>query len=294
MTLAPTPTRTPARTPKRVETQKEQNDTSLTTVDLEFTIDPEKTYIFETIKKSETPRYENLGSTAKAFDPVEKRYRDLRYLPTAPSIFMDEQDESFNELQPIPLQFYRNTLYAIGQDIRLIEFLMNHPLYEHSPFRVANRPPFFTLADKGVQEAIKAKRHETELKSLEKIMSTSIEDLRPIARNVFNIMETEDMAIKNALNDIVKKPKQGTDKMSNAEKFLDNLDNPLLTRKYFIQAGIDRGIIATDVNKQRATFVDGNVFICNLNGRSPVKELTDYSFTGEGEKFYTHLKSKIS
>ena len=139
-----------------VELAKSENS-EITEVNLGFNIDRNKVYIFETIKKSEIPRNEHLGAECKAFDNIEKRYRDLRYFPTAVSIFSDEQHESFNEL-PLPaLGFYRNVLYVQGEDLRLLEYMMNHPLYEHSPFRVANKTAFFTLADKEVQEEIKSK-----------------------------------------------------------------------------------------------------------------------------------------
>lgn len=285
----------PARKPVKPKAKADEanSETPEKAINLGFEVDPKKVYIFETIKKSEQPRNENLGSTCKGFDPVEKRYREMRYFPTAESIFADEQHESYDELQPPPLGFYRNQLTASGEDIRLMEYLMNHPLFENSPFRVANKPAFFTLADKEVQEEIKAKRHAKELSALEVIKDTAVDDLKPIARNIFGITEQSDTAIINALNELVKNPKQGSEAMSNAEKLLDNTSNPQLLRTYHIQAAIDRGIIAADLNKMRATLVDGNVFICNLNTKSPVKELVDWSYTGEGGKWYTTLRTKI-
>lgn len=293
MELSVTPTRTPGRPKAITKTENVETETPVKELSLGFQIDPTKTYIFEVIKKSDLPRNENLGSTCKAFDNVEKRYRELRYFPTSPSIFADEQDESFDDLPAEPMGFYRNVLYASGEDIRKMEYLLNHPLYEHSPFKVANKPAFFTLADKEVQEEIKAKKHATEYKALEAIKDTAMDDLKPIARSIFGVTEESDKAIVNTLNELVKKPKQGSDKMSNAEKLLDNIGNPKLLRTYHIQAAIDKGIIAADLNKMRATLIDGNIFICNLNTRNPVKELTDYSFTTEGSKFYSTIRQKI-
>lgn len=287
------PTRKPVRVQKVIKTEIPQDDTPAKEIDLGFDIDPTKVYIFETIAKSTTPRNENLGSSTRAYDPQEKRYRELRYFPTAESIFADEQDESYNEMAPPILGFWRNQLTAAGEDIRLMEYLLNHPLYEHSPFRVMNKPAFFTLADKEVQENIKAKRHETELKALELIKNTPFEDVMPVARIIFGITETSETAIINTLNDIVKKPKQGSEKQSNAEKLIDNIDNVKLLRSYYIQVGIDRGVIAADLNKMRATFVDGNVNICQLSTKNPVKELTDFSFTEDGKRWYTMFRQKV-
>lgn len=292
MELELSPVRKPGR-PSAIKANNAETEAPATKVSLGFEVDPTKVYIFETIKKSELPRNENLGSTCKAFDNVEKRYRDLRYFPTAASIFVDEQDESFNDIQPSPLIFNRNVIYVQGEDIRLMEYMMNHPLYEHSPFRVANKAAFFTLADKEVQEEIKAKIHATELRALEAIKEASIDDLRPIARSIFGITEDSETAIINTLNEIVKRKKQGSDTQSGAEKLLDNVGNPKLLRTYKIQSSIDKGIIAADMNKMQARLVEGNVFICNLNTKNPVKELVEWSFTEEGSKFYNTVSRKF-
>lgn len=291
MDLATSPTLKPVR--QKVKTTEANPETAVTEIKLGFEIDPTKVYIFEALQKSNQPRWENLGATAKAFDPVYKRYRELRYFALAESIFADEQDDSFDEQQTVPLGFYNNVLYANGQDIRLMEYLFNHPLYDGSPFRVANRPALFTLADKEVQEEIKAKRHEKELLALQTIKEAPIDDLKPVARNIFGITEEGDKAIVNALNEMVKRPKQGSDKTTNAEKLLDNIGNLKLLRTYHIQIAVDRGIISTDLNKMQVRFIDGNVFICNLNTRNPIKELADYSFTPDGQKFYTTLRQKV-
>ncbi len=293
MSVTLEPVRKPV-TPKAAKANAaEQESETPEQLNVGFEIDPNKTYIFETLVKSEFPRSENLGPVTKAFDPIQKRYRDMRYIPVAESIFVDEQDESFDNVHLEPLVFYRNVLYVVGEDRRKMEYMLNHPLYEHSPFRVANRPAFFTLADKDVQEEIKAKRHATEMAALKAIEETDFADLKPIARILFGITEDTDTAIKNRMCEIVKAHKKGSEQKSGAEKLLENIGNPALLRKYHIQTAIDNGIIAADMNQMRATWVDGNVFIMQLTRREPVKEITDWTFTSEGAKFYTQLRKKI-
>lgn len=291
MELELSPVRKPGRPSAKANSV--ETETPATEIKLGFQIDPTKVYIFETIKKSDLPRYENLGATCRAFDNVEKRYRELRYFATAESIFADEQHESFDDIQPAALGFFRNVLYCEGEDIRKMEYLMNHPLNEGSPFRVANKPAFFALADKEVQEEIKAKVHATELRALEAIKDASIDDLRPIARSIFGITDDSETAIINALNEFVKRKKQGSENLSGAEKLLDNVGNPKLLRTYKIQSAIDKGIIAADTNKMQARLVEGNIFICNLNTKNPVKELVEWSFTEEGSKFYNTVSRKF-
>jgi len=295
MELQKSPVRPPVRIgrpPAKAKVEESKNDTT-EKIDLGFEIDPTKVYIFETLKKSEMPRYENLGASTKAFDPVEKRYRDIRYIATAPSIFPEEWDESFLERPEEPLGFYRNQITCSGQDIRKMEYLLNHPLYEHSPFRVLNRPAMYTIADKDVLDQIKAKENDSQLRALELIKTTDIDDLKPIARIIFGITETSTTAIQNALFDFVKKPVQGLNQKSNAEKLIDNLSNKKLQREFTIQSAIDRGIIVVNRDKMEARLSENNTLICQLVTKNHVKDITEYSYLDEGQKFYQILRAKI-
>lgn len=262
-------------------------------VDLGFTIDPEKDYIFETIKKSPNPRHEVLASTCRIFDTEEKRYRDIIYIPTAPSIFKEDLDESWDNIPSPPLFFYRDQLIIHGQDKRGMEYVMMHSDYEHSPFKVSGRQPKFTLLDKDVQEKIKAKIHEAQFKAQEAIKKMPIDDLRPIARVVFGIAETADTAIVNKMNELAKTDKKGAGKLP-AEQIIENIGNPELVRRYTIQSAMDTGLIFVDVNNMQARFRENNVFILQLKGRDAVKELTEFSHSGEGMEFYNQLKRKMN
>jgi hypothetical protein len=266
-------------------------------IDLGFEIDVDKTYVFETIKKSDIPRVENLGNKCRIYDVTEKRYRELRYVPVADSIYKEDQHESYDNYPDTPLAFYRNQILVKGSDRRLMEYMLNHDLYEHSPYRISNKPAFFTLVDKEVQEKIKAKRHETEMNALSAIKDMTIEDLKPIVRIIFGITEDSDLAIINAMNELIKQPKKGSEKQSNAEKVLDNLGNPKLVRKYNIQNALDNGIIVADTNKMQVRLSENNTFLCNLvRATSPngiLEELTAWSFTPDGEKVYNVIRKKV-
>jgi len=277
--------------PKKENVPVEKKEERL--VDVGFEIDPEKDYIFETIKKSPNPRHEVLASTCRIFDTEEKRYRDIIYIPTAPSIFKEDLDESWDAIPSPPLFFYRDQLIIHGQDKRGMEYVMMHSDYEFSPFKVSGRQPKFTLVDKEVQEKIKAKIHEAQFKAQEAIKKLPIEDLRPIARVVFGVTEIADTAIVNKMNEIAKSDKKGTGKLP-AEQILENIGNPELVRRYNIQSGIDNGLVFIDTNTSQARFRENNVFILQLKSRDYVKELVDFSNTGEGMEFYNQLKKKMN
>jgi hypothetical protein len=289
-----TPTKKPVRMQK-AETKKAQDDTAeVKEVNLDFVVDPKKDYKFEVLQKSETRRFQNLGNETLAYDPLEKRYVNLRYFPTAPSIFSEDQDESFDDVPAPTLGFWNNELICAGEDVRKMEFLMNHPLYEHSPFRVHNRPAMYTLADKDVKDAIMAKRIAIELKCLALISKTPIIDLRPVARLEFGILDPDETAIRNELSERAKKTKQGTELKSPAEKIIDSIDDMDLQRNFHVQNAIDKGVISVDINTMRVTWVDNKTLIWNLiSKKDPVKQLADWSFGAQGEQFYAILRTKI-
>lgn len=262
-------------------------------VDLGFEIDVKKDYIFETLKKSPHPRHEVLAPTCRIFDTEERRYRDIIYIPTAPSIFKEDLDKSWDDIQPTPLFFYRDQVIIKGEDKRGMEYVMMHSDYEHSPFKVSGRAPKFTLLDLEVQERVKARIHERQFKAQEAIKKMPIEDLRPIARVVFGVTETADTAIINKMNELAKADKKGLGKLP-AELILENIGNPKMVREYNIQSAIDNGLIFIDSNSQQAKFRENNVFILQLKTKDPVKELTDYSNSGDGMEFYNMLKKKMN
>lgn len=281
--------RPPKVKPEQVDETPEQEDV----INLGFVPDPAKSYTFEVLNKSSVARPENLGSRTKIFDTSEKRYREIGYHPLAPSIFTEEWDESLLEQPQPPLYFNRNIIDVLGQDIRLMEYMMCHNLYEHSPYRVMNRPAMFTLADKEVIEAIKAEKHAKEKKALDTIAERDLSDVRPIARVIFGITETSDTAIVNALNELVKSGRKFNNKVA-SELVLENMNNPKLNRQYNIQKAIDNGVIIIDNNKGLAIMSEGKSTITRIETKNPLKELVDYSFTDEGKQFYNILRNKIN
>ena len=292
--LSLTPTRKPVRLPKAQAEQAKDDTPEIQEVNLGFDIDPKKVYVFETLQKSPVPRMQNLGADALAYDPFQKRYVNLRYFPNAPTIFAEDQDETFNEQTTPPLSFWNNQLTCIGEDIRKMEFLLNHPAYEHSPFRVHNRPAMYTLADKDVKDAIIAKRIATEVKALELIASKPMSDLQPVARIKFGIIDDSETGIRNELSERAKKLRVGTELLSPAEIIIDSIDDLDMQRNWHIQNAVDKGIITVDINTMRVMFSDTKSVIWNLlNKKDPVKQLSDWSFSGDGEKFYAMLRTKI-
>lgn len=263
-------------------------------IDLGFDIDPMRTYVFETIEKSVTPRYVTLGAQAKAFDPREKRYIYLRYFPTVDTIFQEDQHESWDVETLPPLIFSRNTIEVKGENKRLMEYMMINPNREGSPYALQGKAPMYVLRDKDIEEQILAKRHETERMAIEAIEKTDIGDLKPIARVIFGIMEDSEISVRNKMHTIAKTLKQPKDKQSGAEQILENIGNQKLLRQYYVQTAFDKGILNPDYNAMCVKWSDTTAIIVELKTKKHVNEVTDYTFTHEGAEFYTELKRKLS
>lgn len=262
-------------------------------IDLGFTPDPKRTYVFELLEKSNNINYKNLGSEAKAFDPDSKRYTWLRYFPGVDTIFKEDQHESWDEQFQPPLMFSRNQIEAVGEDLRLMEYLMLHPGRENSPYALATLKPFFRLVDKDIDEEIKAKKYKTELSALRAIDETSFEDLAPVARIVFGITDTNETQVRNKLIEKVRAPKNPRQLLSPAEEIIENVGNPKLLRQYYIQLGFDNGIIVADFSSMTVRYVKGSVAIFTLKGKAYVTETTEYTFSPEGNAFYNELRRQI-
>lgn len=263
-------------------------------IDLGFEIDPTRTYVFETIEKSPTPRYVTLGAQAKAFDPRQKRYIYLRYLPAVDTIFQEDQHESWDEETLPPLIFSRDQIEVKGENRRLMEYMMVHPLREGSPYALQDKKPTFRMRDKDIEEKILAKRHELERMAIMNIEKTSIDDLRPIARVIFGIMEDDELAVRNKLHTLAKTPKQPKEPKSGAELIIDNVGNQRLLREFYVQIAFDKGILNPDYNSMCVKWSDTGATILTLNSKKHVKEVTEFTFSHDGAAFYTELKRKLT
>ena len=92
-----------------------------------------------------------------------------------------------------------------GADTRLVEYMLSHDSYDGNPHRLSKMPPMFTLVNKHDLEQRKESRHKEELKAFNIINDTDIKELLPISRVIFNIMDTDQLSVKNQ-NIINKKP----------------------------------------------------------------------------------------
>lgn len=280
---------------KQMETEKPKGKSSYKVIN-GIEVNPEKDYHFETIVKSPARRHIVIGAVNKIYDTDLNQPRNIRYVPTASTIFEDELTDSYKTLMEQHVGFYGNELTVSG-DVRLVEYLLSHDDFDGNPKRLNKLPAVFTLANKELLEAKKSEQFSKEEMALDVINKSPEDKLRPIARIVFNITDDDFSHIKNRLKEIVKKEKFGKTGKSGADMILDNVDNPKLEIKFVIQKAMDKGIISINPDKGSAVWSDLKTFIAPIknvkDSARQVEELTDYSLTKEGQKFFELLKDKV-
>lgn len=256
--------------------------------ELDFGIDPNKTYIFEWLEKSNTPRHNIISSSCRIFDK-DGRMREIKYIPVADSIFVDEQGERYDGYPDAPLSFHRDQLMVSGKDVRLVEYLLSHDIYDGNKNRVSNRPAQFTLVNKADLERTTEERYAKIKKALNIIDDTDIKELYPVSRVVFNILDIDPTTVRNKLR---KKAE------NNPEHILDNIESPQVKRGYVVQMALDQGIIHISEQHKSLLWFDTGVLIKEMNAIKDLKavltEITNFTYTVDGGKFYDIVKQKIT
>lgn len=249
-----------------------------------YTYDPDKTYIFELCKPTGIAR--NVLVSNKCMIRHDGKLKEIRYIPTEESIFVEDQqayDERHYPLEPIV--FHRDKLRFSG-DKMLYEFLMAHDGNEDNPNRVSRKEPVFKLANKDIVLKKEAEEQELQFKAEQLIRESSIDDIKVVAKVVFGIKSEDDQEVKNRLI-----------KLSRNQPILvtQNMGNPQVKRKYDFLTALDKGIIETNTKHNVAVWNDTKVEITTLKPtEAPEDTLVKYSFSKDGEEVYKILKTKLT
>lgn len=263
---------------------------------MELNIDPSKIYNFELIEKSEASRNVIVGTTNKIFDTEDNRIREIKYLPIADTIYVEDMDASLAEQTSPYLGFHNNYLSVSGKDVRLIEYLMAHDDNEANPKRLNKRSPAFRLIDKELIEKTKTASHDFIDRVRETIKAKDADELRPVAQIMFNIVEKDDTALRNKLRDLTVDADINV-AARKAKQVLDNIDNPKFDRQFLIMKGFEKGIIRLETEQNTVVWANTGVVVSTVrNIRDQNKtagELAEWSFLEEGEKFWNVFSKKV-
>jgi hypothetical protein len=264
---------------------------------MELEIDPSASYVFELVKKSEASRNVVVGSSNKIFDVELNRIREIKYIPVADTIFVDEMDASLLALDPPFIGFHNNELAVEGTDVNKLHYLIRHDDNEDNPRRLNQREPLFKLRDKTLLEKKKNEDYDTIDKVRQKLAERDADELRPLARIIFNIIETDDLALRNRLRDFFNDSDVSV-AAKNAKLVLDNLSNPKFDKQYAIMKGFEKGILTLKADQNSVVWTDTGVPVCEVrntkNQDKTAGELAEWTFTSaEGKKFWEVYSKKV-
>lgn len=147
----------------------------------------------------------------------------------------------------------------------------------------------YRLINKSQEEIDKENKFLSEVKAMNIINGSDIQELFPVARIVYNELSTDETVVRNVLR---------TQAHKNPEHVLSNIDSPQIKRKFVMQTALDKGIIYVNKEKRSLLWSDNNVFIKELintkEDKAVITELADFTFTNNGMRFYDVIKQKLA
>jgi len=254
-------------------------------------IDPNKTYLFEFLKKKLNPN-EAIPNRCEILDKKDgNRIRIIRYAPHEDSLFQDEQS-------PLPnggyfvdeIGFPNSECRVSGKRKNLVYFLMMHNANEanfskefKSP-ELQTRHPLFKLVDKEsdaekLLAETKIRKEATDLAS-----ECSFDDMIPFAKILgIDISDAKEREKEIRYKFIVKSTE-------NPALFIKRFNDPKNKRLYIILKAFEQGLITDTHIKNEVHWRGSKVLICNVPAEKLSSDyLADYSFTSKGEEFYKEL-----
>lgn len=203
--------------------------------------------------------------------------REIRYMPSKRSIFVDEQDETIPDAQQELVwkmvekpQFVGGYLYVESTQKNLLNFLRTHPeneanahlrtnskvrdvFRERNPVAIAQKQNAETKKQMHAERLIFEADYESKIKPIAMYLNIDTDDDPEIVR-----WYVKDYAVKNP------------------DEFLDLMDNYAPQRYYMIGKAVKLGILKID--GQRILWVDGRQIVDVPTSHEPIKYLAEASF----------------
>ena len=216
-----------------------------------------------------------LNSEATSYDASNNTIRLIRYSPSEPSIYADEQSALARREH---ILFEDGLLTVPVNKPNLAAFLDAHP------DNVANGGNIFLLAQK-------EKKAEEEIQdeflvhdAIGLVKNKDIQDLLPVAMFYGIDTSQSNMEIRRELL----KEAKGSPK-----RFIDSFDNPMVTTKAEIMQAADFQIIR--LSEDGVYWFDSNRLIISVPaGQSPSEVLTRYCLTEKGALVHNSIKEKLA
>jgi len=216
-----------------------------------------------------------ISSDATAYDAENNTIRLIRYSPSEPSIYADEQS---NLARREHIVFEDGILTVPVNKPNLSAFLDSHP------DNVANGGNVFLLAQKEKEAEEEIEDEFLVHDAIGLVKNKEIQDLLPVAMFYGISTSQSNMEIRREL---LKEAK------GNPKRFIDSFDNPMVTTKAEILQAADFQIIK--LAQEGVYWFDSNRLILSVpSGQDGADILTRYCLTEKGAVVHNAIKEKLA
>jgi len=284
----------------------------------EFQFDPQKKYVFELAvenprrelpvfdfaNKREAPHkkfkpWQNIVLTSQIVWEGERR--TIRYYDGCTTLFVDEQPthkETVDLLikQSKPRVFVDGKFSCFGDERLLLIYLNICSWNGESPYRTRSANHIFVA----VNQDKKATAESTKLDEIEEALQLAREASKSkmMIHASYLGIPTTDWDSGNDLSEKEMRTAYRKEASANPRNFIDTYGNKSIETKYYINKAWEDGLINNKVNKNKATWKNGENIICDISGlksnEAICQKIYEFSQTEEGEEFGVQLKSVFS
>ena len=203
------------------------------------------------------------------------KLREIRYCPSEPSIYRDEQDEKSKRS---PILFKDGVIFVRPDQPNLMEYLEEHPGNK------ANGGHLFYLVDEKKDKEQELEKEFRTHDAIELVRSKSLDDLLAVAVG-YNI--NVDRPVAEIKHDLMVKAK------SNPESFISSFDNPIVEMKAKIKQADKYQIIK--LSEKGVYWYDTNKLILSVPaGKDPLDVMVRYCMTDAAAPVVDEIEKQLS
>lgn len=210
-------------------------------------------------------------------DEGDQWEREIRYIPSQSSIFVDQQNDNIPESQQHRIwrmvskpQFVNGILMVKSNQKNLLKFLRSHPQMEGNEGLRTTPKQKTVFRERNAAKLAKEQNEKTkaEIKAEMLVFSAPFEEkILPIAKYLkFDVDQDAELILYNVKNYAVNNPSE----------FLELMDSPIVERVSLIEKAQGLGVLK--VTGQRVLWADGRQIVDVPSNYDPVHYLAEVSF----------------
>lgn len=233
-------------------------------------------------KEKSVSEYKTVKKSGSIFIMAQKnvtiiddgRVREIRYCPSEPSIFKDEQE---SDARRAPVMFTEGRIFVRPDQPNLKEFLDRHP------DNTANGGKRFYLVDETKQKKVEIEKEYVMVDAINMIRTRPLDDLLAVATGLNINVDRPVEEIKHDLLVFAKK---------NPKNFIDSFDNPIVEMRAKLSQASKYQIIS--ISQDGVRWFDTNKLIVSVPaGKDPMDVMVRYCLTDAASPVVTEIERQL-